>query len=261
MTALKVLPQVLPQVLPPDGAGFDYAALDESSRQAILDERDRIRRRMRRATEDVIEIGKSLIRVKDRLPHGRFGPWLDGEFGWTDRTAQHFMAVARAFPEIRNDFAFDLGALYALASDDVPEKIRDEFLGQAGRGERVTQAQVKAALARPPAIELQVNVVTTTHRFEGARYVPDPALAEPINAEARPRAGGGDERRRQAAWRAARARATVEHARDYVVGTLDEYAREPDVAGEWKRARSAAQEIVDAIDAATDRRPDGSYGG
>ena len=35
--------------------------------------------------------------MKNALPHGRFGPWLKAEFGWTERTAQNFMNVAGQF--------------------------------------------------------------------------------------------------------------------------------------------------------------------
>jgi hypothetical protein len=87
------------------------------------------------------------------------------------------MAVARTFPEIRNDCAFELRALYALTGDDVPVEIRDEFLAQAERGEVVTYEQVKEALSRPPIREVQVNVTETHHFITVERYVPDPAIA------------------------------------------------------------------------------------
>jgi DUF3102 family protein len=44
-----------------------------------------------------VEIGNRLIAVKDALDHGEWLPWLDEQFGWSDRTARDFIAVADAF--------------------------------------------------------------------------------------------------------------------------------------------------------------------
>jgi Protein of unknown function (DUF3102) len=38
--------------------------------------------------------GAALVRTKEALPHGAFSNWLAAEFGWSERTAQRFMAVA-----------------------------------------------------------------------------------------------------------------------------------------------------------------------
>ena len=133
-----------------EGGGFDYGALDERLRHEIIDERDQIHQRMRRSAEDIIAIGTSLIRVKERLPHGQWGPWLTAEFGWSNQTALNFMSVARAFPEIPNGLEFAPKALYALASGNVPQAVRFQFIEQAERGERVTYQQVRKELSPPP---------------------------------------------------------------------------------------------------------------
>jgi hypothetical protein len=36
----------------------------------------------------MIQAGADLIRAKELLGHGRFGAWLDAEFGMSHRTAQ-----------------------------------------------------------------------------------------------------------------------------------------------------------------------------
>ena len=41
------------------------------------------------------EIGKILSAAKARARPGRWLPWLEREFGWTDKTAENFMNVAR----------------------------------------------------------------------------------------------------------------------------------------------------------------------
>lgn len=60
--------------------------------------------------------GQHLIRVKTRLQHGEFLPWLDAEFGWKRITAYNFMKVADAFSNVQNLNIYQPSALYALAN-------------------------------------------------------------------------------------------------------------------------------------------------
>ena len=48
--------------------------------------------------ENILRIGEHLVAVKERLEHGKWLPWLQSEFGWTDMTAQRFMQVYRMVP-------------------------------------------------------------------------------------------------------------------------------------------------------------------
>jgi hypothetical protein len=42
----------------------------------------------KRVVGDLIEIGRRLTRDKDICGHGHWLPWLDREFGWSDKTAE-----------------------------------------------------------------------------------------------------------------------------------------------------------------------------
>lgn len=112
----------------------------------VTEQTAEIRRLASRSGQDIIEIGKRLIAVKDHLPHGAFGPWIDAEFGWTDRTARRFMEVAGAFGQIGHGVRFEAKALYALASGDVPQDVRDRFIAQAEAGEPVRHRDVREAI-------------------------------------------------------------------------------------------------------------------
>lgn len=57
---------------------------------------DRIRERTERGVLMMIENGRDLIAVKEKMAHGGFGAWLKQEFGWTDRTARNYMNAADA---------------------------------------------------------------------------------------------------------------------------------------------------------------------
>jgi len=101
---------------------------------------------MRRAAQDIIDIGAKLIEVKAKLGHGNFGKWLSAEFGWTDRTARNFMNVATSF---KTETVSDLGnigakALYLLSAPSTPEEAREEALEMAKSGQPVTYGGAQA---------------------------------------------------------------------------------------------------------------------
>ena len=115
---------------------------------------ERIRLRMKRTSEDIIEIGKDMIEVKKRINHGQFGFWLENEFEMTDRTARRFIRVAERFGD-KSDIMSDFNPtiLYELAvpstSDEMIEKAQDV----AARGEKVTVADVKRWKSKATAAE------------------------------------------------------------------------------------------------------------
>lgn len=125
---------------------FDYSQLAPDVRTDVQESARRIHELERRTSESIIEIGQHLIRVKTRLPHGEFLPWLDAEFGWTRITAYNFMKVADTFSNVQNLNIYQPSALYALASNNVPEDVRDDFAAVAEAGVKVTHKDVKDAL-------------------------------------------------------------------------------------------------------------------
>jgi hypothetical protein len=77
--------------------GFDYTPLAAKTANKVKEAADRIRQTVKRTIDDIITVGNDLLEVKEVLPHGQFTPWLRAEFGWTERTARNFMAVAEQF--------------------------------------------------------------------------------------------------------------------------------------------------------------------
>ncbi len=73
-----------------------------------------------------------VIEVKDLLPHGEWLPYLDREFGWSQRTAYNFMNVAEKFATVASLPDITPKALYLLASPSTPESTRDEAIEKAG---------------------------------------------------------------------------------------------------------------------------------
>lgn len=135
---------------------FDYGALDPETRIVVQQRTGEIKSLMRRSAQDIIDIGLKLIEVKERLPHGNFGPWLKDEFGWSADTAQRFMLVAERFGESEKPqiAAFAPSALYALAAPSTPGPARAEALERAAAGEEITHAAAKEIVGRHRGIDL-----------------------------------------------------------------------------------------------------------
>jgi hypothetical protein len=122
--------------IPPDPVLAEYA--------------ETIRSIGKRVATDIIEIGRLLIAAKDRVGHGGWGQWLNQEFDWTDRTAQHFIAVyelQKSKSENFSDLNLPVSALYLLARPSTPEQVRDEIISRAASGEKLSVATVKEAIA------------------------------------------------------------------------------------------------------------------
>lgn len=136
----------------PSLSGFDWTSLDPETRAIVQDTTKRLHDLERRTGEAIIEIGRGLIDTKQRLGRGPFGLWLDAEFGWSDRTARRFMEVASRFGDLDSGqiVRFAPSALTALASDSVPDAIREEFIARAEAGEPIRHKDVKARLSESP---------------------------------------------------------------------------------------------------------------
>jgi len=129
--------------------GFNYDLLETKVAQEIRTSADRIREKVKKTLEDIIDVGNDLVAVKEALPHGQFGLWLRAEFGWTERTARNFMAVAEGFgkTETISDLTIQPTAAYLLAAPSAPDEARETAIERAEAGEQITTAVAKEILA------------------------------------------------------------------------------------------------------------------
>ena len=129
----------------------------EREDEYVIQATEEIRSRLRRTVEDIVIIGRTLIGVKERLGHGRFGEWLDAEFGWTDRAAQRFMQVASRFKsDIMSDLSITPTALYLLAAPSTPDEAFEQAIALAESGEKVTHKvaqEIVRGCRRAPVVE------------------------------------------------------------------------------------------------------------
>lgn len=76
--------------------------------------------------QNIIEIGKRLIKVKDNLPHGEYLNWLENKVDFSDRTARNFMKVAMTFENWQP--VANLGTRKLLALAGLDEEDREEII-------------------------------------------------------------------------------------------------------------------------------------
>jgi hypothetical protein len=109
---------------------------------------DRIRDRVKKTVQDIIEIGNDLLAAKDTLPHGQCIPWVRAEFGWSERSAQNFMSVAEKFKSAKiADLPIQPSAAYLLAAPSVPDEAREKAVEKAEAGEEITFAAAREIVA------------------------------------------------------------------------------------------------------------------
>ena len=173
--------------LVPVVAGFNYDQLESKVAEEVRSSADRIREKVKKTVEDIIDVGNDLLAVKEALGHGHFGPWLKAEFGWSERTAQNFMSVAEAFgakSEKLAELPIQPSAAYLLAAPSVPDEARQTAIEKAEAGEEITFTSAKVIVAearkkkRPrrqkplPAAKLGGRLVKSLERYK-ERWNPD----------------------------------------------------------------------------------------
>lgn len=139
---------------------FDYGQLDGASWKFVQDARDEIRRLGKQTAENIIAIGRHLTEVKERLPYGQYGAWLEAEFpSWSERHARRFM---NSYALVTSDIMAEVSeadlpkllenlsptAMYALAEPSTPNSAREEVVDRVVRGEILPPKEVKEIVDR-----------------------------------------------------------------------------------------------------------------
>lgn len=123
---------------------FDYRLLSADKREFVLQKTDETQWLLKSTADKIIQIGKNLREVKERLPHGMFLPWLQSEFRLSEHTARNFMRVSERFEEKSiTVMDFSVSALYLLAAPSTPQEAIDEAMQRADSGEKITKSLAK----------------------------------------------------------------------------------------------------------------------
>jgi hypothetical protein len=128
--------------------------------QFLEDAAKRIKERLNVTKETIVEIGRDLMAVKERIGHGNFQSWIESEFNWSLKTAERYMLVAdycASDDKIDIVTILPLTAVYELAAPSAPEEVRSAVEDKVRAGEMVTLAGVRELMRDAKERESQLQ--------------------------------------------------------------------------------------------------------
>jgi hypothetical protein len=133
-----------------------------------------VRNRLGNMTANIVEIGRELRAVKQRLEHGQFLNWVEADCRLSARTAQLMMKAAE-WAEGKNEIVAHLEptAIYLLAAPSTPDSIRRQVLSGLEHGQRPTPRLIKDMIraakerTRPP--RERTSQATNSTQLRGAQ--------------------------------------------------------------------------------------------
>lgn len=120
----------------------------------------------RAGIETIIKVGEELSNCKETMEHGQWLPWIDSNFGLTERTAQRYMNVYRnkdAAEQLICDERMNMGIIYEIASMD--RRIANKAVNQISLSpdEKITISYVRK-------IKHKQSKKSKPHRFSYAGF-------------------------------------------------------------------------------------------
>ena len=127
--------------------GFNYRELpDQSAAEVAKDSARQINQLLEKSGDSVIQIGRLLIAVKERLTPAIYKAWLECEFGWVQSTESNYMQAARLFGDLDCVKQFQPTPLIMLSRKSIPESVVKAAIAKARAGERITFSIVAGLL-------------------------------------------------------------------------------------------------------------------
>lgn len=78
--------------------------------------------------QNIIEIGRRLIKVKESLPHGEWGTYLKEKVDFTQETARKFMKISNEFGN--SNSVWNLGSKKLWLLLELPSEERNDFMAE-----------------------------------------------------------------------------------------------------------------------------------
>jgi hypothetical protein len=127
--------------------GFAYAALEPALASQAKAAADRINANKDAADKSMFAIGRDLLAIKAKLPHGAFGKWITAEFDMSDRTAQNYMNATLAFEKNESVSFLPPTVIYMLAAPSTPTEIIESVIAESERGNVPTAKSVSRRIS------------------------------------------------------------------------------------------------------------------
>lgn len=135
--------------------------------------------------DSAVEIGKRLIKLKETMAHGEWGPWLKQHFRFSQSQANKLMSIAA---DPKSDTYTNLGLPVAvqvdLASPSTPSEARAEIIAKAEAGEKITvkavQTTIKEAKSKdqPAKPKSLMESIVTEYTVGAIKYNPAVTVAK-----------------------------------------------------------------------------------
>ena len=125
---------------------FDYSVVSTEIADGLRQQADRIRRRIGKSTQDLIDVGRDLLAAKRHLiERGQFIAWVESEVGILARTAQNYMRAADLAESHQSETIslFPPKIVYLLAAKSTPRAIVEDVLTRAGAGDILPEKAVR----------------------------------------------------------------------------------------------------------------------
>ena len=127
---------------------FDYNCLAPAEAASLREQANKLRGLIAKSTADMIEVGRDLHVIKDRLEHGHFTGWVEHEIGISIRTAQTYMQMSRV-AEGKNEIISHLppSTVRMLAAKSTSAEIVDQVIASVGSGDILPESAIKAMIS------------------------------------------------------------------------------------------------------------------
>ncbi|WP_315792685.1 DUF3102 domain-containing protein [Bradyrhizobium sp. SZCCHNRI1002] len=109
----------------------------------------KVRAHLHRGTCEYLEAGRWLTEAKCKCEHGQWMPWLNDNFGLSDRMAQHLINATSKFgANAKRVSDLPQRVVFLLAAPSTPEEVVDDVIAEAKAGKPVTTATVKKKIMK-----------------------------------------------------------------------------------------------------------------
>jgi hypothetical protein len=126
------------------------------TRDELRTRAERIRARIAKTVEDIVDAGRELLAVKSSISRDQFTKWVEDEVGISQSTAYRWMSLAR-HPSILSLRNLTPDLAYALTAKDATPAIIAAITSKAEAGEIVSISAVKGMVAAIRCRRLQAK--------------------------------------------------------------------------------------------------------
>jgi hypothetical protein len=134
---------------------FDYSLLTSVDIDHLRQASARVRVLLAAVTPGAIEIGDIITDARDKIPHGKFGPWCIEALGIDRRRAQIYMNLSKLAKTQGRDLVekLPLVAAHHVAARSTPQRVVAEVMKRVAVGNIPTAAVVKGLIRETRTIE------------------------------------------------------------------------------------------------------------